>query len=62
MQKNVECMIRKIKYMNNENKDISPITVTICRDMFRYDANEIVQQAADVRTEDNKGYNSDYAD
>lgn len=52
-------MIRKPKFINNE-KSINPITVTICRDMFRYDANEIVDKATsndgnnDKRQHDNK--------
>jgi hypothetical protein len=50
--------------MNNgdQDKDFNPIVAAMCRDMYRYDANEIMQQAADARTKDNKGYNSDYAD
>lgn len=26
----------------NKSKDLNPIVVALCRDMFRYDANEIV--------------------
>ena len=46
----------------SDEKDFNPIVAAMCMDMCRYDANEIVQQAADTGTEDNKGYNSDYAD
>jgi hypothetical protein len=45
-----------------EDKHIDWLVAAMCRGFARYDANEIVQQAADARTEDNKGYNSDYAD
>ena len=33
--------------MQINEKDFNPIVVRICRDMFRYDSNEIVQTEGD---------------
>ena len=38
----------------NKDKDFNPITVAICRDMFRYDANEIVPKNEGDSNGDNK--------
>lgn len=41
--------------MSNE-KDFNPIVAAMCRDMYRYDANEIVQQTeGDSNGGDNQG-------
>ena len=45
--------------MMQNAKDINPITVAICRDMFRYDANEIVQPEGD-NNGDSKDRHTDY--
>ncbi len=44
----------------NQDKHISPIVVTICRDMFRYDANEIVQQSESDNNRDSKNRHPNY--
>ena len=38
----------------NKSKNLNPIVVTLCRDMFRYDANEIVPESDGNNNRDSK--------
>ena len=49
--------------MSYNAKDIDPITIALCRGMFRYDANEVLPESGKgARGENKEGYSDKSAD